>query len=578
MLFLGNIRAALLVALAIPLSLLFAFSGMLRFGITASLLSLGALDFGMVVDSSVVMVENVVRHISHGDNRRSMIDIVRDAAIEVRKPTLFGELIIMIVYLPILTLEGVEGKMFRPMALTVIFALAGSMVLSLTLMPVLASLVLSTRAREREPLLMRLAYFIYAPLLRLSMRFKFPVLIGAIGILVVAFGMIAPNLGREFVPRLSEGAMVLTFRLAGIDVDEAARYNTMMEKTLLANFPDEVAHVWSRVGSAEIATDPMGVEETDFFISLKPRDRWKKAATQDDLTKLIQEHFRDMPGQTLAYYQPIEQRVDELTSGVRANLAIKIYGDDLKVLREKANEVADVLREIKGPTDAVTVEQMTGQPIMQIRIDQEQIAHYGIPAKAVLDVISRSAANKLATLSRTDPFPLVVRLMSLIAPVDQLGPNPAADRCRRAHSTSAVGSLRESRGGFEDQPRLGPTPRFGQRQHPQPRSGKFCGGGSKSRQGESDVSLRALSPGMGRDHRALRASQEAALDCSAYCTVLDFCAPVHDLSQSLGRHPRLFGSAVRSRRWDFRVVAARHAFFHFRGCGLHRPVRRGGSG
>ena len=272
-LFLGNIRAALLVALAIPLSMLFAFSGMVRFGITASLLSLGALDFGMVVDSSVVMVENCVRHISHGDNKRSMIDVVRDAAIEVRKPTLFGELIIMIVYLPILTLEGVEGKMFRPMALTVIFALAGSMILSLTLMPVLASLVLSRRIREREPLLMRLAHFLYAPLLRFSMRHKLPVLLISVGILVVAFGMIAPTLGRVFVPRLSEGALVLTvIRLPGADVDECVRYNTMMEKALLARFPDEVAlSCLVAHRCAEIATDPMGVEETDFFISLKPR-------------------------------------------------------------------------------------------------------------------------------------------------------------------------------------------------------------------------------------------------------------------------------------------------------------------
>lgn len=454
-LFLGNIRAALLVALAIPLSMLFAFSGMLRFGIAASLLSLGALDFGMVVDSSVVMVENVVRHISDGDNRRSMIEIVRDAAIEVRKPTLFGELIIMIVYLPILTLEGVEGKMFRPMALTVIFALAGSMILSLTLMPVLASLVLSRRVREREPLMMRLAHFLYAPLLRLSMRFKFPVLFVAIGILVVAFGMIAPNLGREFVPRLSEGALVLTVvRLAGTDVDECARYNTMMEKTLLANFPDEVAHVWSRIGSAEIATDPMGVEETDFFISLKPRERWKQAKTQDELTKLFQQHLRDMPGQTLAYYQPIEQRVDEMTSGVRADLAIKVYGDDMKLLLKTANEIAAVLREIKGPTDAVTVEQLTGQPVMRIRIDQEQIAHYGIPAKAVLDVIESIGTKQIGDVVEGQiRFPLVVRLdESYRGRADQLGqillPTAAGERIplsRLAHFDKVEGASKINR-------------------------------------------------------------------------------------------------------------------------------------
>ena len=218
--------------------------------------------------------------------------------------------------------------------------------------------------------------------------------------------------------------MVLTVvRLTGTDVDECVRYNTMMEKTLLANFPDEVAHVWTRIGSAEIATDPMGVEETDFFISLKPRERWKKATTQDDLTKLIQVLFRDMPGQTLAYYQPIEQRVNELTSGVRADLAIKIYGDDLDILLQKANEIATVLREIKGPTDAVSVEQLTGQPIMRIRIDQEQIAHYGIPAKAVLDVIESIGSKPIGDIVEGQiRFPLVVRLdESYRSRVDQLG-------------------------------------------------------------------------------------------------------------------------------------------------------------
>ena len=209
-LFLGNLRAAAIVALAIPLSMLFAFSGMLSFGIAASLLSLGAIDFGMMVDSSVVMVENCVRHIAHGDLRRkTKLEMIRDAAVEVRKPTLFGELIIMIVYLPILTLEGVEGKLFRPMALTVLFALAGSMILSMTLMPVLASFLLPKSIDEREPLLMRLAKWLYRPLLGFTMQHKFAVLTFTVCILVVAFGLIAPNLGSEFVPTLSEGAIVI---------------------------------------------------------------------------------------------------------------------------------------------------------------------------------------------------------------------------------------------------------------------------------------------------------------------------------------------------------------------------------
>ena len=238
--FLGNLRAALIVALAIPLSMLFAFCGMLRFGIAASLLSLGAIDFGMVVDSSVVMIENCVRHLAHGDLNRgkSKLEMIRDAAVEVRKPTLFGELIIMIVYLPILTLEGIEGKLFRPMALTVIFALAGSMVLSLTLMPVLASLLLPKKIEEREPLLMRIAHAIHYPILQFAMHHKLAVMGFAASVLVVAFGMIAPNLGSEFVPRLSEGAIAIgVVRLAGTDLDESIRYNTQMERAILADVP-----------------------------------------------------------------------------------------------------------------------------------------------------------------------------------------------------------------------------------------------------------------------------------------------------------------------------------------------------
>jgi cobalt-zinc-cadmium resistance protein CzcA len=411
-LFLGNLRAGLIVALAIPLSMLFAFAGMLRFGIAASLLSLGAIDFGLIVDSSVVMVENCVRHIAHGDNRsRGVRDVVRDAAVEVRGPTLFGELIIMIVYLPILTLEGVEGKLFRPMALTVIFALAGSMVLSLTLMPVLASLVLPRRAEGREPLLMRLVKCLYAPVLRLAMRHKLAVVGFAVCVLVLAFGIIAPNLGSEFVPRLSEGAIVVNVvRLAGTDLDESIRYNTQMERAVLAAFPDEVEHVWSRIGTAEVATDPMGVELTDFFITLKPRDRWTKARTQEELTGLIEKQLRDLPGQKLSFSQPIALRLDEMASGVRSEVAVKLFGDDFDVLTTKAHEIEEVLRGIDGAADLST-EQVTGQPVLEVRVKQDEIARYGVPAQAVLDLVESAGSKPLGEVVEGPyRFPLAVRL------------------------------------------------------------------------------------------------------------------------------------------------------------------------
>jgi cobalt-zinc-cadmium resistance protein CzcA len=410
--FLGNLRAAMIVALAIPLSMLFAFAGMLRFGISASLLSLGAIDFGMIVDSSVVMIENCVRHIAHGDNqKRPMIDVVRDAAVEVRKPTMFGELIIMIVYLPILTLEGTEGKLFRPMALTVIFALIGSMVLSLTLMPVLASLILPRRLEEREPFLMRVAHRIYAPILQFSMRFKTFVIGFACCAAYVAFALIAPNLGSEFVPRLSEGAIAVSVvRLTGTSLQDSIKYNTQMEKTVLSEFPDEVEHVWSRIGSAEIATDPMGIELTDMFITLKPRDEWKKAHNQADLTQLIETHLRDLPGQRLEFLQPIEMRMNEMVSGVRSDVAVKLYGDDLDVLVAKAKEIEAILKQIPGNAD-VASEQVTGQPLLQIKLNQDQLARYGVPAKVVTDVIESIGSKPLGEVIEGQlRFPLVVRL------------------------------------------------------------------------------------------------------------------------------------------------------------------------
>ncbi|GAA4438404.1 CusA/CzcA family heavy metal efflux RND transporter [Bremerella cremea] len=409
--FLGNLRAGFIVALAIPLSMLFAFSGMLQVGIAASLLSLGAIDFGLVVDSSVVMIENCVRHLSHNPDGRSRLEIIRDAAVEVRKPTMFGELIIMIVYLPILTLEGVEGKLFRPMALTVIMALAGSMILSLTLMPVLASFLLPRNLKEKEPLLIRGLKRLYAPILRFTMHNKFVVIGTAVCLFVAVFGLIAPNLGSEFVPRLSEGAITLNVvRLAGTDLEESIRYNTRMEKVLLQHFPDEIAHVWSRVGTAEVATDPMGTELTDLFITLRPRKEWTKASSQEALTRLIQEELRDLPGPRLALSQPIEMRMNEMISGVRADVAAILYGDDLDLMVRKASEIEQLLKSIPGAAD-VKVEQVTGQPVLQIKIKQDAIARYGVPTRNVMNLVRSLGSHHVGEVYEGQlRFPLTIRL------------------------------------------------------------------------------------------------------------------------------------------------------------------------
>ena len=416
--FLGNLRAGLIVALAIPLSMLFAFFGMLRFGIAGSLLSLGAIDFGLVVDSSVVMIENCVRHLAHDkSDMRSRRDVVRDAAIEVRTPTMFGELIIMIVYLPILTLQGVEGKLFRPMALTVIFALLGSLVLSLTVMPVLASLILPRHMEEKDPWLVRLARWFYAPILRFSLRHGAAVLVLAATIFFLGV-LLALNRGGEFIPQLSEGALVISIRrLAGTDLNESLRYNTAMEKRLLARFPDEIERIWSRCGTAEVATDPMGPEETDMFITLKPRERWtvkteegEPVTTQDGLVQLIREEIKDLPGQRISITQPIQQRIEEMTSGAKAQVVVKLFGDDFAILKKTGDELGDVLRSIRGSRD-VNVDQISGLPVLQIKVKQAELARYNVPARSVLDLVESLGTKPLGEVIEGQlRFPLAVHL------------------------------------------------------------------------------------------------------------------------------------------------------------------------
>ena len=418
--FLGNLRAGLIVALAIPLSMLFAFDLMLRFGIAGSLMSLGAIDFGLVVDSSVIMIENSVRRLSEDKDGRSVVDVVRDAAIEVRKPTMFGELIIMIVYLPILALEGVEGKLFRPMALTVIFALLGSMVMSLTLMPVLASFSLKRGKGEKEPYLVRQLKRMYRPVLGFALRRRGTVLGVALACLALA-GVLATRLGSEFVPRLMEGSIVInTVRLASVSLDESVRYGTQIERALLEKFPDEIERVWTRTGSAEVATDPMGVELSDIFLTLKPRNKWKKADTQGELVAAMENELKNLPGMRMIFTQPIEMRVNEMIAGIRSDVGIKIFGDDFELLKEKAQEVEKAIKEIPGAAD-VSVEQITGQPLLQVEVDRNATARYGIPAREVLEVIEALGGREVGSMQEGDVrFPIAVRIADRyrVAPED----------------------------------------------------------------------------------------------------------------------------------------------------------------
>ncbi len=410
LLFLGDLRAGLIVACVIPLAMLFAFGAMAQLGVAGSLMSLGAIDFGLVVDSSIISVENALRRLRAERGHRPAREVVRDAALEVRRPTLFGELIIAIVYLPILALTGLEGRLFRPMAVTVLLALAGSMGLSLTFVPAVTSLAFERHAERREPRLLRGLHLAYRPVVSWALRHRVIVLLAAT--LIVASGAwCATRLGAEFVPRLSEGTLVLnTVRLASVDLDESVRYGTRIERVLLSEFPDEIARVWTRSGTAEVATDPMGVELSDVFITLRPRDRWRRATRQDELVHAMQSRLSALPGMRMVFTQPIEMRVNEMTAGIRADVGVKVFGDDLDELRAIGRRVDSLLRAIPGSAD-VTTEQITGLPVLRIEVDQAAASRYGVPAERILATVAAIAGTTVAEL-RDGPrrVPVAVRI------------------------------------------------------------------------------------------------------------------------------------------------------------------------
>ena len=409
---LGNLRAGLVAATAIPLSMMFGFIGMWQTGIAASLLSLGAIDFGIVVDSSVVVIESILERIARqpGATGAARLRLVREATAAVKKPACFGQLIIMIVYIPILTLEGVEGKMFRPMALTVVFILLGSLVLSLTVVPVLSSFLLPRRVDHHDVLLVRLLRAAYRPALATCLTARGTLALAA-GALLVVTALRAATLGTEFVPKLSEGDVVLgIMRAPGTSLEESCRMNTRIERALLDAFPAEIARVWSRVGTPEVATDAGALEATDLFVALEPREHWQAARTQSALVEAMSRVVEGIPGQVVWFTQPIEQRINEMVSGVRADIAVKIFGSDLDALVAKAGEVAAVLRTVPGGAD-VAVEQVAGQPILRIAVRQDEIARYGIPAQDVLDVVESVGGKAVGQIVEGQyRFPVVVRL------------------------------------------------------------------------------------------------------------------------------------------------------------------------
>ena len=419
---LGNFRAACIVALAIPLSMLFAVTGMVESKVSGNLVSLGAIDFGLIVDGAVVMVENIMRHLAHRQrelgralDRSERLREVLVSAREVAGPMFIGVLIITVVYFPVLALTSIEGKMFRPMALTVIFALAGSLILALTVMPVLCSYLLRGKIREQDNWLVRAFKALYAPLLRQALRFRWAVVVVAVllfGSSVWVFG----RLGAEFIPQLDEGTVLLQFvRSSSAGLGASVDLQRQSEKRLLEKFP-EVESIFALIGTAEIAVDPMGPNLADSYVELKPRKQWRRIngriPTKEELIGLMRRDLlMNAPGQAVLFTQPIQMRFNEMMAGVRADLAVKIYGDDFKELERIATEIRDLLRKIPGGGD-VEFDALGRSPLLEIRPDREALGRYNLHAEELNRAIATGMAGQEVgtVISGNRRFPIVVRL------------------------------------------------------------------------------------------------------------------------------------------------------------------------
>ncbi|HEY9719263.1 MAG TPA: CusA/CzcA family heavy metal efflux RND transporter [Trichormus sp.] len=383
---LGNLRAALIVAAAIPISMMFSFMGMKQMGITANIMSLGAVDFGMIVDGSIVMVENSLRRLAHNqDERISNLQIIQESVKEMARPILFGVLIITVVYMPILTLQGMEYKMFSPMVFTVCFALLGSLAIALTLTPVLCSLLLRGKVKEWESFVIKATKAPYLACLEWCLSHRFLTVAAAVAMLVATIASL-PFLGTEFVPRLEEGNIIIETRnLPSISLPEALKVSTNIERAI-KNVP-EITTVVCRTGRPDLATDPMSVYQTDVYVMLKPREQWRAGLTKEKLVDQLRALLAEqVPGANFNFTQLIAMRVDELVSGVRSDVAVKIFGDDLAILSQKAAEVEKVLKTVRGQTD-LQVEKLTGSGQLLITPDRERMARYGANVSDIQDVV-----------------------------------------------------------------------------------------------------------------------------------------------------------------------------------------------
>ncbi len=417
-LFLGNIRAALITAMVIPLSMLFTFTGMFNNKVSANLMSLGALDFGIIVDGAVVIVENAIRRLAHAQHKHGRIltkaerfHEVFAAAGEARRPLIFGQLIIMVVYLPIFALTGVEGKMFHPMAFTVVMALLGAMILSVTFVPAAIAMFVTGKVKEEEGVVMRTARLRYEPILKWVLGHR-NIAFSAAVVLVVLSGVLASRMGSEFIPSLSEGDFAMqAMRVPGTSLTQSVEMQQRLEKAVIEQVP-EVERMFARSGTAEIASDPMPPNASDAYIMLKPQDQWPDPKKpRDELIAEVQKAAAGVPGSNYELSQPIQLRFNELISGVRSDVAVKVFGDDMDVLNNTANKIAAALKAVPGSSE-VKVEQTTGLPVLTINIDREKAARYGLNIADVQNSIAIAVGGRTAgTLYEGDRrFDMVVRL------------------------------------------------------------------------------------------------------------------------------------------------------------------------
>jgi cobalt-zinc-cadmium resistance protein CzcA len=458
-LLLGNIRAALITALAIPLSMLLTATGMVHAKISGNLMSLGAIDFGLIVDGAVIIVENCLRHLAERQQAlgrplslSERVHEVRRASAEVRRPALFGEAVLIAVYLPILTLTGVEGKMFQPMALTVVFALIAASLLSMTFVPAMVALCMRGRIREGDNLVMRGAKRLYAPVVKLAVRLRYvvvPVAVAAFVGSVVLFG----RLGQEFIPTLDEHDLLIQpIRIPSISLTQATRMQFQVEKTL-RTFP-EVAFVFSRTGTAEMASDPMPINISDTFVILKPRGEWPNPEEpKSALIGRMEAVLQTLPGNNYEFTQPIQMRFNELLAGVRSDVAVKVYGDTFAEMQRTAAEIARTIQGIPGAAD-VKVEQTTGVPVLQVRMNRGALARYGLQAATVQEVVAIAVGGREAgvVFEGDRRFPILVRLpehvrhnleLLRILPVP-LPPQEKESKPQRVAAVGASGALDRS--------------------------------------------------------------------------------------------------------------------------------------